>query len=34
MATNAKWYQIVAEKMRVSPISNMRPESVTRKMPR
>ena len=25
IATNAKWYQIVAEKMRVSPISNIRP---------
>ena len=31
MATNAKWYQIVAEKIRVSPISNIRPESVMRK---
>src|SRR5262245_51242704 len=31
MATKAKWYQMVAEKMRVSPISNMRPESVMRK---
>ena len=31
MATNAKWYQMVAEKIRVSPISNMRPESVMRK---
>ena len=31
MATNAKWYQMVAEKIRVSPISNMSPESVMRK---
>ena len=34
MATNAKWYQMVAEKIRVSPISNMRPESVMRKTAR
>ncbi len=34
MATKAKWYQMVAEKMRVSPISNIRPDRVTRKMPR
>ncbi len=33
MATKAKWYQIVAEKMRVSPISNMSPDMVTRKSP-
>jgi hypothetical protein len=34
IATKAKWYQIVAEKMRVSPISNMRPDRVRRKTPR
>ena len=34
MATKAKWYQMVAEKMRVSPISNMRPERATRKTPK
>ena len=33
MATKAKWYQIVAEKMRVSPISNIRPENVIRNTP-
>jgi hypothetical protein len=33
IATNAKWYQMVAEKMRVSPISNMSPDKVTRKSP-
>ncbi len=32
-ATKAKWYQIVAEKMRVRPISNMRPENATRNTP-
>ncbi len=34
MATNVKWYQMVAEKMRVRPISNMRPERLIRNMPR
>jgi hypothetical protein len=33
MAMKAKWYQIVAEKMRVNPISNMRPDRATRKIP-
>jgi hypothetical protein len=33
IATKAKWYQIVAEKIRVSPISNMSPDRVTRKRP-
>jgi hypothetical protein len=34
IATKAKWYQIVAEKMRVRPTSKSRPESVIRKTPR
>ena len=34
MATKAKWYQMVAEKIRVSAISKSRPDRVTRKTPR
>ena len=33
-ATNAKWHQMVAEQMRVSAISKMRPEKVRRKTAR
>jgi hypothetical protein len=31
MATKVKWYQIVAEKIRVSVSSNMRPDAESRK---
>jgi hypothetical protein len=34
MATKAKWYQMVAEKMRVRATSNSRPEKAMKKTPR
>ena len=33
IAMKAKWYQMVAEKTRVRPISSIKPESVIRKTP-
>jgi hypothetical protein len=33
IATNAKWYHIVTLKMRVSPISSIRVDNVTRNTP-
>src|SRR6185436_9221301 len=33
MATNAKWYLSVAEKIRVSAISKVRPDRLSRKTP-